>query len=534
MTLRLLAMALICAANAAPALAGVTLVGEDDYRLLVALHAPAVAPDGKIAALVVSSVVWDEDRRTDELVSVDLESGARQTLVSNRTGLSDPAFSPDGTRLAFLADEGSGDGAVSQVFVMPRGGGAATAITHAKAGVKQFAWRPDGLAVAYAAEEPEAQLTGADRFRNSFIFTTEPIVARAASRPVHLFVQRIGGQAAAQLTFGSSSVADGSTISWSPDGTTLAFTLCRSATLNDQSYSHVALLDVASKRVHSLTGRTMWEADPRFSPDGANIAYAYSDGDPQVSLVRLYVTTPAGGRGSPLSESIDRSIGDAVWSRDSKSLVVAVPDRTTNAFYRVSLHGAVSRIDVGGLTPGIPLTTTGGADAPALANAIADDGTLVFVATFTAQPPELFAYSPERGTVRLTGFNAALGQFAWGRAERLTFPTTTGVAGDGVLYFPPDFSSNRRYPLVVYIHGGPSDPSMLEFDFWAQVMAARGWLVLRPNYRGSPNLGLRYQRAILYDPEDGPGRDVMAAVHAGRARGIVDASRIAVSGWSYG
>ncbi len=73
---------------------------------------------------------------------------------------------------------------------------------------------------------------------------------------------------------------------------------------------------------------------------------------------------------------------------------------------------------------------------------------------------------------------------------------------------------------------------MLEFDFWAQVMAAHGWLVLRPNYRGSPNLGLAYQRAILYDPEEGPGKDIMAALEAVRARGIVDGSRIAVSGWS--
>jgi dipeptidyl aminopeptidase/acylaminoacyl peptidase len=533
MTLRALAIALFCAANTVPAAAAAHL-GEDDYRLLVTLQAPAIAPDGKTAALVTSRVVWDENRRADELVSVDLASGARLSLVTNRTGLSDPAFSPDGTRLAFLAGEGSGDDAVSQVFVIPRDGGAAVAITHAKAGVKQFAWRPDGLAVAYASEDPAPQPTGADRFRNSFIFTTEPIVARSASRPVHLFVEPLGDQTATQLTFGASSVADGSTISWSPDGKTIAFTLCRSATLNDQSYSHVALVDVESGRVRSLTARTIWEADPRFSPDGKHIAYAYSDGDPQVSLVRLYVTTPAGGAGLPLSASLDRPIGDAVWSRDSKSLIVSVPDRTTNALYRVTWRGAAQRMDLGNVTPGIPLTTTGGADAPELGNAIAEDGTIVFVATSTAQPPELFRYAPDRGTAKVTDFNAGLAGFAWASAERITFPTATGVEGDGVLYFPPDFAPNRTYPLVVFIHGGPSDPSMLEFDFWAQVMAARGWLVLRPNYRGSPNLGLTYQRAILYDPEVGPGKDVMAALDAVRARGIVDGTRIAVSGWSYG
>jgi dipeptidyl aminopeptidase/acylaminoacyl peptidase len=65
-------------------------------------------------------------------------------------------------------------------------------------------------------------------------------------------------------------------------------------------------------------------------------------------------------------------------------------------------------------------------------------------------------------------------------------------------------------------------------------MAARGWLVLRPNYRGSENLGAAYQHAVLYDPEEGPGKDIMAAVDAVRARGIVDDARMAVSGWSYG
>jgi dipeptidyl aminopeptidase/acylaminoacyl peptidase len=119
-------------------------------------------------------------------------------------------------------------------------------------------------------------------------------------------------------------------------------------------------------------------------------------------------------------------------------------------------------------------------------------------------------------------------------AERITFPTTTGTTADGVLYLPPGFTRGEKYPLVVLIHGGPTSSSKLTFSFWAQVMAAHGWLVLSPNYRGSDDRGLAYQRAVLYDPEEGPGKDVIAAVKAVRARGIVDDSRIAVCGWSYG
>ncbi len=516
------------------AAAPLPIVREDDYPRLVALDSPAIAPDGKHAALIVRRTQWNEDRRNSELALVDLTTGTMQTLVSNRTGLADPAFSPDGSSLAFLADDGTGDEARTQIFVISAAGENAHAITRDPDGVDAFAWRPDGNAFAYTAADPQAQKSGSDRFRDSFLFTTEPITARDAPRPLHLFTASLGDATATQLTFGPESAAEGAPPSWSPDGKTIAITLCRNAILNDQSYSRAVLVDVETKRLRALTGRSMWEAYPLFSPDGAHVAYAYSDGDPQVSLTQIYVTTSAGGIGAPVSAKIDRPVADFVWSRDSNSLIVTAPDRTTNALYRLSLQGDLSRIDVGNIVPGTPLSTTGGADVPSLGNAIAADGTLAFLASATTQPLELYKHSPDGATTKITAFNDAMTGYAWAKAQRVTFPTRTGVPGDGVLYLPPGFSRSRTYPLVVFIHGGPDDPSMLEFDFWAQVMAARGWLVLRPNYRGTPNLGLKYQRAILYDPEDGPGKDIVAAINAVRARGIVDEARIAVCGWSYG
>ncbi|MBV9699029.1 MAG: S9 family peptidase [Candidatus Eremiobacteraeota bacterium] len=526
--------AAVLLATALGAMAAPRAVTEDAYRSLVALHGPAISPDAKRAVVVVSRVVWDEDRYANDLVLVDPATHQTQTLLADRKGLADPAFSPDGARLAFLADAKIGDDSATELFVMPGEGGAAQQLTHVKSGVDRFAWRPDGKAIVYAAEDETPQRTGADRFRDSFIFTTEPIVARRADAPVHLFLLPLDGSPATQLTFGAESLCDGSTLSWSPSGTTLAYALCRDAIYNDQDYSRIVLLDVAGRRFHALTGRSMWESNPLFSPDGAHVAYTYSTGDGQVNLTELYVTTPSGGAGTRLSAALDRDVGDAVWSPDSRSLIITAPDRTTNALYRLSLDGSAQRLDVRDVTPGVPLTTTGGANAPALENALAKDGTLAFIGTAAAQPPELFTYGASGGTQKATGFNAALAQYAWGKAERITFRSDAGVAADGVLYYPPEFQTGKRYPLVVFVHGGPTDPSMIEFDFWAQVMAARGWLVLRPNYRGSPNLGLKYQRAILYDVEAGPGRDIMAALGSVEARGIVDRSRIAVSGWSYG
>jgi dipeptidyl aminopeptidase/acylaminoacyl peptidase len=519
-------VSLIALCAQAGAAAGPRTISEDDLQRVVTLGSPVVSPDGKEAVVEVTRIVWNDDRRESELVAVNLTSGAQRVLTYDRKGLSDPAFSPDGTRLAFIANDGSGDDAKSQVFVMPLDGGDARPITNAKAGVNQFAWRPDGKAIAYVADDAMPDRKGADRFRDSFIFTTQPITAREPALPAHLYVVGASGGRAEQLTFGKESVTNGeaeSSISWSPDGKTIAFTIAPDAILNDESNSHVALVDVDTKRVRALTGHTAWESTPLFSPDGKHIAYVYSGGDNQVNLEKLYVTTPAGGPGTAISAPMDRDVFDFTWTPDSNALLFRAPDRSMLAVMRAPLAGSLQRIDVGELN----LTSM-------LDGAVTRGGELAFVATSTKQPQELFVRSASGQVRRLTNFNAAIAQLNLGSSERITYSTATGVQGDGVLFTPPDFSPSRKYPIVVYIHGGPTSSSMRAFDFYSQVMAARGWLVLRPNYRGSDDLGLKYQRAVLYDPEDGPGKDIIAALDAVRARGIVDDSRIAVSGWSYG
>jgi dipeptidyl aminopeptidase/acylaminoacyl peptidase len=517
--------------------AAAATITEDDYARLVKVSSPALSPDGKSAVVIASHVSWNEDRYDSDLVFIDLATGAQRTLTDHRRGLSGAAFSPDGSRLAFIADDGTGDDARSQVFVMPLDGGDAKPVTHAKEGVNQFAWRPDGAALAYVAEDPTPERKGADRFRDSFIFTTEPIVARDAPQLAHIYLLTLSDGQSSQLTFGSQSVTTGeaeSTLSWSPDGKLLAFTVAPDDILNDESYSHAVLLDVETHAMRALTPHAAWESDPLISPDGTRVAYSFSNGDGQVNLSQLYVTTPSGGSSEPVSASVDRDVADSAWARDSKSLYFSVPDRTSLAIYRATLGSKPERLSLDGVTAGIPGITTGAVVASSLRDAIAADGTIVFVASSSKQPPELFKRTPDGVVSRLTNFNAAIAGLQLASAQSISFATSLGISGDGVLYRPPDFVAGKKYPMVVYIHGGPTSSSALGFDFWAQVMAARGWLVLRPNYRGSNDLGLAYQRAVLYDPEEGPGKDIMAAVKVVRATGIVDDSRIAVCGWSYG
>ena len=109
-----------------------------------------------------------------------------------------------------------------------------------------------------------------------------------------------------------------------------------------------------------------------------------------------------------------------------------------------------------------------------------------------------------------------------------------GFHCDGVVTYPPDFVAGKKYPLVLYVHGGPRSASKEAFSSRAQLLAAQGWMVFEPNYRGSDNLGNAFQAAIWNDAGAGPGRDVMAGVAMLEKRGFVDSARMAVSGWSYG
>jgi dipeptidyl aminopeptidase/acylaminoacyl peptidase len=530
------AAAVFAAATCVPAPASARTMHLDDLKTLVGLSSPAISPDGKRAVVVVSRVNWNEDRNDRDLEIVDLATHAHRALTFGRKGLAEPRWSPDGTKLAFIADAGTGDDAHAQVFVMPMDGGDPRPVTKAPEGVEQFAWRPDGGAIAYAATDALPKKTGAERFRDGFVVGNTPITTRRAPRPVHLFVIDAAGTGKARaLTGGEQSITTGeaqSTLSWSPDGKTIAFVLAPNAVLNDAEQAHVELIDVASATMSRATTHAAYESGPRFSPDGKHIAYTHSEGDNQITLGEAWVTTPGGGNGTALSRSYDRAVHDVTWAPDSSAILFTAHDGTSTVLVRAPIvilspskgqDDKIVRVELGDLNLSSPLD-----------GAIARDGAMVFVATSTKQPAELYYRAPNGAPVKVTDYNAAVAALDLGTAETIAYPTSLGPRGDAVLTFPPGYVAGRTYPLVVHIHGGPTSASIRQFSRQVQLMAARGWLVLEPNYRGSDNLGFAYQRGVQYDPGEGPGKDIMAAVDAVRARGIVDDRRIVVGGWSYG
>ena len=166
--------------------------------------------------------------------------------------------------------------------------------------------------------------------------------------------------------------------------------------------------------------------------------------------------------------------------------------------------------------------------------AISPTGAIAFAGTSPTRPGELYYMaSPDAPVKRLTDVNDEIASIPLGKSEVVTFKNDN-FEQNAILTYPPDFDPSKKYPLVLLIHGGPRAASLMTFSAGAQLMAAKGWLVLQPNYRGSDNLGRQFQGAINNDAGAGPGRDVIAAIDAVKAKGIVDETRMGVRGWSYG
>jgi dipeptidyl aminopeptidase/acylaminoacyl peptidase len=310
------------------------------------------------------------------------------------------------------------------------------------------------------------------------------------------------------------------------DGRALAYVRQEHPPYGDADSVRIEVLDVATGTARRLTGRSTFERIPVFSPDGSRIAYWYPrDGDPR-NVNEIHVAPASGGHGRSVTAPIDRNLMRGDWLPSGDALLVGGNDSTTISLWVQPLDGRARRLDLGDVVPNsgfwVDLDVGVG-------------GAIAFVGSASDRPSELyFMTGPDAAPERLTDFNGALAAREYGRTERFDWQGPDGFRQDGVLHFPPGYDSAARYPLVLVVHGGPRSASRTGYGFLPHLMAARGWIVFEPNYRGSDNRGNAFQRAIFNDAGEGPGRDVMSGVAALKKRGIVDQSRVAVSGWSYG
>ena len=529
------------AATTAPATTRV-MEATDLYNLRFAGDV-ALAPDGDHVAFTVTQPDGEKNRnRASIWVAKTDGSGARQ-VTSGAKKDTGPIWSPDGTKIAFTSDRGG----KTQIFVLDlAAGGEARQLSpdddHA---ASSPIWSPDGSQVAYLGKVPSLP-----DVEHNVPYTDDTDKPRVITRAKYkydgegffdhtrkqLFVIPAAGGAARQLTEGSAGAGSPA---WSPDGTRIAFVANREADEDHDRRSDVWTVAVASGALARVTPHDGGYGSPAWSPDSQSIAlvgHAYPAKGGANN--RLFVAPAAGGALRQVTD-FDRSIGSGVMSdtgTEGRALPAWVGD---DLYFLAAMNGTaqVFRARAGG---GEATQVTFGTHAIAGWDITRDASLLAWSASTPTNPGEVFAQPldrPGEPVAQLTNLNGDfVGEVRPRNAEEfwLEAGDGTGERIQGWIIKPPGFDPGKTYPLILEIHGGPAASYGVGWFHEFQYFAARGYVIVYCNPRGSQGYGEAFCTAIYQDWGTKPMMDVMAAVDYAVAQGYVDTKRLYVTGGSYG
>jgi dipeptidyl aminopeptidase/acylaminoacyl peptidase len=554
-----------------------------DMQLMKQAGALTPSPDGKWLLYTLSTPDWKEARRQTDLYLVSTEQGAksaRQMTFTKEKNEASPAWSRDGRLFFFLSNRDAPENASArnQLYVMRPDGGEARRITDAKEGVANFAQSRDGRWLVYrsgkAGEEqlyrlpvqaiesatPEqittqpagigtwrwspdsrriyfvsADAADADeKLRREKKFTVN---IRNAETPVaSLWALDLDPAKTTRLTADAQYSVSDFTIA--DDSRWVAFRGSSSdrykRNITQESlYADLYLLEAATGHVERLTSNSeVGESAASFSPDSRWIAFSAPDDFEKYSMTngRLYLRAVA-DRGRPfrkLGSSFDGDVAVGFWSKDGNTMYFNEGVRATNQLMAIDLQrDAVRQLTREKASLSVDRDETG-----VLLIEYADGSTPSTV--FTAASVDQIA--TRSAWTQLTDPNPQVRGFALGTQEEITWKSRDGTAVGGVLVKPVGYAQGQRYPLIVAIHGGPASADVLGFNggYGSQVYAGAGYVVLRPNYRGSTNYGHKHKNDIVGNYFAPGYDDIMTGVDHLIAQGLVDPNRMGALGWSAG
>jgi len=550
-----------------------------DMRTMKRAGGYDVSPDGKWLVYTVRTPDWEsaEDQRDIHLVSMTegLPSHRQMTFTETKSERS-PKWSKDGQYFVFLSDR---DGDKDQLFLMHPDGGEARKITSQKEGVRDFEFSPDGKWIAFksgkkahrqlyllpAASSPTAEPqvlsdheTGIEDWKwspdSKKIYFTSPDEAdrdneqrmeegftvdiKNYETPLHsLWEMDVDTRESSRLTDDDSYTVSGFVVSddgrWIGYSGTSADRYERNIT-EQRINADLFLLNTGTGAIERLTdNKGVSESGPYFSPDGQWVAFVASADMSGYNMRsrKVYIREVAdrGAEFRRLGDGHDDHVGINFWSEDGRTIYFNAGIRATRQLLALDIEkDEIRKLSNEQAT----LYVSKEKDSKALLINYSDPktpGTL-----FTVSSPEQVENRSD--WTPLVQANPEVQNLQLGEQREISYTSTDGKEVGGVLILPVGYEPGRRYPMLVAIHGGPASAYLLNFNpgYGAQVYAGAGYAVFCPNYRGSTNYGEQHRIDIVGNYFPQAYDDIMAGVDHLIEEGIADEDQMGVYGWSAG
>jgi len=501
---------------------------------------PQIAPDGSKIVYVRNFMDIMTDRQRSNLWIINYDASDHRPLTTGNSNYSSPRWSPDGNRLLYVS---SADGP-SQIYVRFMDDGQTAKLTNLTMSPGSITWSPDGKWIAFQMMVPgpapslvklPPKPSGAEWARPAvYIEKTIYRMDGAGYIPdgyTHIFVLPAEGGTPRQITSGNFNYRG--PLSWSPDGSSIIF----SANLQegweyDPNNSEVYEVSVEDGSITGLTDRVGPDGSPTLSPDGSRIVYTgFDDRKQGYQATHLYVMNRDGSEKRMLTQGLDRSVQDPIWSADGRGVYFQYSDHGNTKLAYASLDGTVRTFvgDVGGLSLGRPYS--GGQFS------VSTNGRFAYTHSRPDHPADIaVARVGSSDGTRITALNEdLLGHKQLASVEEIWFESShDGRQIQGWIAKPPDFDPMQKYPLILEIHGGPFADYGDRFAAEIQLYAAAGYVVLYTNPRGSTSYGEEFGNLIHHAYPGNDYDDLMSGVGAVIGQGYVDEQNLFVTGGSGG
>jgi dipeptidyl aminopeptidase/acylaminoacyl peptidase len=509
---------------------------------LRSVNAVSLSADGKHIAYTLQTTDWQDNRFDTEIwLSKDGDKPFQLTNTTKNSS-TNPAFSPNGEWIAFLADRGS----KAQIYVMRVDGGEARVVTREEEGISSFEWHPSGEKFIFLKAEKEDKSkkerekryggfeTDDKDFTLSHLWQVDflPHMPEPSERPCYESDEAQKQKAgcielpkARRITDGNFTVIS---FSVSPDGNKIAFGHQPNPLINSFVKADISVVDLTDNKITSIVTNPSSDSFEDWSPDSKEILYNSNLSDSTSNFYtnsKLFAVNLSTKVSRQLAKDLDEDLGGFLWQ--PSGIYASIWNKTKRPLYRIDpLTGSHAVVLT---TPdqiyGFSFSKNG--VRVAFVGRNGDQLNEVFVTDIDILQPQ-----------KITDMTSQTSGWKTAQSEVISWKSKDGAIIEGVLHKPANYDPSVKYPLLVMIHGGPTGidtPTPVPgYVYPVLQWLDKGCLVLRPNYRGSAGYGEAFRSLNVKNLGVGDMWDVMSGIDYLEKKGLIDKSKMGSMGWSQG